>query len=109
MGTRVRLHICGNTSAILEGMGRLGCDIVDLDYLASLAEARHAMNPGQVLLGNMDPVSVLRNSGVDTITDTLENCYRDAGPLYIVGAGCEVPRGTPMANVECLRNYARTH
>jgi len=109
MGTLVRLHICGNTSAILAGMGRLGCDIVDLDYMASLAEARHAMPPRQVLLGNMDPVSVLRNSSVNAVTDTLENCYRDAGPLYIVGAGCEVPRGTPLANVECLRDYARSH
>lgn len=109
MGTLVRLHICGNTSAILAGMGRLGCDIVDLDYMASLAEARHAMPPRQVLLGNMDPVSVLRNSPTATVTDTLENCYRDAGPLYIVGAGCEVPRGTPLANVECLRDYARSH
>jgi MtaA/CmuA family methyltransferase len=109
MGTLVRLHICGNTSAILAGMGRLGCDIVDLDYMASLAEARHAMTPRQVLLGNMDPVSVLRNSPAAAVTDTLENCYRDAGPLYIVGAGCEVPRGTPLANVECLRDYARSH
>ncbi len=109
MGTLVRLHICGNTSAILDGMGRLGCDIVDLDYMASLADARHAMPPRQVLLGNMDPVSVLRNSPTATVADTLENCYRDAGPLYIVGAGCEVPRGTPMANVECLRDYARSH
>mgnify|MGYP001594306411 FL=1 len=32
MGARVRLHICGNTSTIVDGMGRLGCDIVDLDF-----------------------------------------------------------------------------
>ncbi len=32
MGAKVRLHICGNTKAIVDGMGRLGCDIVDLDY-----------------------------------------------------------------------------
>ena len=41
-----RLHICGNTSQILEGMGRLGCAIVDLDSMAPLAEARAAMGPG---------------------------------------------------------------
>jgi len=40
VGTRVRLHICGNTRHILEGMGRLGCEIVDLDYLAPVAEGR---------------------------------------------------------------------
>ena len=32
-------YICGNTSKILEGMGRLGCDMVDLDYFVSVADA----------------------------------------------------------------------
>lgn len=109
MGTLVRLHICGDTSAILAGMGRLGCDIVDLDYLASLAEARHDMPPSQVLLGNMDPVSVLRNSSTTAVTETVRKCHQDAGTRYIVGAGCEVPRGTPLENVACLRDYARSH
>ena len=31
LGAKVRLHICGNTRRILPGMGRLGCDIGDLD------------------------------------------------------------------------------
>lgn len=109
MGTKVRLHICGNTSAILEGIGRLGCDIVDLDYMASMAEGRTSMGPQQVLLGNMDPVSVLRNSPPATIIDVLEQCHREAGSRHIVGAGCEIPRGTPLENVHCLRQYARGH
>lgn len=33
MGAPVRLHICGDTRAILEGVGLLGCELVDLDYL----------------------------------------------------------------------------
>ena len=37
LGTKVRLHICGNTRHIAEGMGRLGCEIVDLDYLIPVA------------------------------------------------------------------------
>ena len=56
MGARVRLHICGNTRKILRGMGSLECDIVDLDFLTPMAEGRAAMGPGQVLLGNLDPV-----------------------------------------------------
>ena len=35
LGTHVRLHICGNTRFALAGMGRLGCDIVDLDSLVA--------------------------------------------------------------------------
>ena len=45
LGGKVRLHICGNTRRILEGMGKLGCDIVDLDSLAPISEARQKMGP----------------------------------------------------------------
>jgi len=42
LGSPVRLHICGDTRPNLERMGRLGCEIVDLDFLAPLADARAA-------------------------------------------------------------------
>ncbi|MDG2222172.1 MAG: uroporphyrinogen decarboxylase family protein [Rubripirellula sp.] len=42
MGATVRLHICGNTKSIVDGMGRLGCEIVDLDYFTPVDSARVA-------------------------------------------------------------------
>jgi MtaA/CmuA family methyltransferase len=109
MGTRVRLHICGNTRAILKGIGRLGCDIVDLDYPVPVAEARAAMGPGQVLLGNLNPVAVLKHQTPGAVTQAVAACHAEAGSRYIIGAGCEVPRGTPEANVMALWDYARAH
>ncbi len=109
MGARVRLHICGNTRKILRGMGSLGCDIVDLDFLSPMAEGRDAMGPGQVLLGNIDPVRALRDGTPQSITRLLAECYEAAGPRYIVGAGCEVPRGTPTENMQALTDFARSH
>ncbi len=106
MGTRVRLHICGNTARLLEGMGRLGCEIVDLDYLVPVSAARQAMGPDQVLLGNIDPVSVVRNGSPDSVTAAIAECHRQAGERYIVGAGCEIPRDTPPENVRALTQYA---
>ena len=38
MGARVRLHICGRTTHILEAMGRLGVDMIDLDFMVPLAK-----------------------------------------------------------------------
>jgi MtaA/CmuA family methyltransferase len=108
-GARVRLHICGNTRKLLEGMGSLGCDLVDLDFLTPMAEGRMAMGPDQVLLGNLDPVRALRDGTPESITNALEECYRAAGPRYIVGAGCEVPRGTPAENLSALGAFARSH
>jgi MtaA/CmuA family methyltransferase len=107
MGARVRLHICGNTRAILPGIGQLGCEIVDLDFMVPVAEARQAMGPDQILLGNIDPVRSLRDATPESIASALAACHRDAGPRYIVSAGCEVPRDTSPDNVRAMVDFAR--
>ena len=109
MGGKVRLHICGNTRRILPGLGKLGCSIVDLDSMAPISEARQQMTPGQVLLGNLNPVAVLRNGDPAAVTAAIAQCHRDAGAPFIVGAGCEVPRDTPPDNLRALCAYAHTH
>ena len=108
MGARVRLHICGNTRRILAGIGRLGCEIVDIDYMVPLAQAREQMGPGQTLLGNIDPVRALHDGTPESVTEAIAECHRVAGPRYIVGAGCEVPRDTPPENVRALAQYAQS-
>lgn len=109
MGTRIRLHICGNTKAIYEGMSELKCDIIDLDHMAPLAEARRRMRGEQVLLGNIDPVSIIQDSTPDQVYKALEECYRAAGDHYVVGAGCEIPQATPPENVKAMTEFARDH
>ncbi len=109
MGGRVRLHICGNTRRILGGMGKLGCDMIDLDFLSPVHEARAQMPPGQVLLGNIDPVRALRDGTPASVYQAIAECHRQAGAHYIVGAGCEVPRDTPAQNLLALAQYAREH
>lgn len=109
LGAKVRLHICGNTRKLVEGMGRLDCEIVDLDSLTPLADARQKMGAGQVLLGNLNPVTVLMNGTPESVTAGIAECHRQAGARFIVGAGCEVPRETPPKNLHALCKYARTH
>jgi MtaA/CmuA family methyltransferase len=109
LGGKVRLHICGNTRRILEGMGRLGCEIVDLDSMAPISEARQKMGANTVLLGNLNPVTVLRNGDPAGVTAAIAECHRQAGTPFIVGAGCEVPRDTPAENLHALCAYAHTH
>ncbi len=109
MGTKVRLHICGNTRKILAAMGSLGCEIVDLDYLSPMSEGRAAMGDKQVLLGNINPVKVLRDGTPEDVLRELNKCHNEAGEHYIVGAGCEVPRSTQPENIFAMRDYARNH
>jgi MtaA/CmuA family methyltransferase len=109
LGAKTRLHICGNTRRILGGMGTLGSDIVDLDFLVALDEGRAAMGPSQVLLGNIAPVRDLRGSIPASVYEIMGDRHRQAGDRYIIGAGCEVPRDTPDENLRALVRYAREH
>lgn len=109
LGAKVRLHICGNTRLSLSEMGQLSCEIVDLDSLAPIDEARAKMGPRQILLGNLNPVAVLRNGTPEAVTNSIAQCHRQAGARFIVGAGCEVPRDTPEPNLQALCAYAHEH
>ncbi|MBA4147774.1 MAG: uroporphyrinogen decarboxylase family protein [Verrucomicrobia bacterium] len=107
LGAKVRIHICGNTRPILGSIARLGCDIVDLDSLTPIVEARQKMGAQQIVLGNVNPVAVLRQGPPDFVTQTIAQCHLDAGARFIIGAGCEIPRDTSHENLQALCNYGR--
>ncbi len=109
MGGRVRLHICGNTSKSLEAIGSLKADLVDLDFMVSVAAAREAMGPEQTFTGNIDPVAVLRNGTPEGVSEAIAQCHQEAGTRYVVAAGCEVTRDTAYENVEALTRYTKSH
>lgn len=105
LGARVRLHICGNTTHLLDALGRLGADLIDIDYPVDLASARAQCGPAQVLAGNLHPVQTVKLDTPAGITAALAACERAAGPWWVIGAGCEIPRGTSPANFRALTGY----
>jgi MtaA/CmuA family methyltransferase len=106
-GGIARLHICGQTGGICDGMSALGCEIVDLDSLAPLRPCRCDSGDEQILLGSIDPVRVLRDRTPKEVEAELERCWDEAGPRFIIGAGCEVPRDTLHENLRTLVAFAR--
>lgn len=105
MGVPVRLHICGNTTHLLDGLGRLGADLIDIDYPVDLATARGQCGPAQVLAGNLHPVQTVKLGNPTAITAALDTCARAGGSSWAIGAGCEIPRGTPAENFLALTRY----
>ena len=106
LGTRVRLHICGNSAALLPAMRQLGCEIVDVDSVVPMSDARASVGAEQALCGNLDPVRVMLGGTPSAIRAAFAACHDEAGERYIVGAGCEIPRETPMRNLRALVEYA---
>lgn len=109
LGAKVRLHICGNTRFALDRIGKLGCDIVDLDFPVPVHEARTKMGPNQVLLGNLNPVQALLNGSPEEVQAKIAACHQEAGSRFILGAGCEVPRRTPPENLLAMVEYSKAH
>jgi MtaA/CmuA family methyltransferase len=105
-GGRVRLHICGRTGHLVSAMATLGCEIVDLDSMVDLRAARAAMGDRQVLLGNVHTVNIVKNGTPQDMRQALAKCRAEAGPAWIAGAGCEVPRHSPPENVRCFHEYS---
>ena len=107
-GGIVRLHICGNTRRILPEIGKLGCELVDIDSPVPLEDARAQLGPLQAVTGNLDPVRDIRNGSAETITRTLNALRQKAGERWVVAAGCEIVRDTPHDNLRAIMRFAQS-
>ena len=110
MGALVRLHICGNTNELFPLLAEVKADIVDLDWMADVGNARRLIGQGRMLSGNIDPVRVVQDGTPAAVSAGLSRCFEQAGgKFYAVNAGCEIPRRTPAANLQAMRDFARSH
>ena len=101
-GGFVRLHICGNTTHLLDQFVGLPIDVLDVDHLVDLTTVRRVIGPNIVLAGNLDPVGVIMQGTPGSIRHTLKSRVAEADPPFCVNAGCEIPSGTPVENLRAL-------
>ncbi|NTU51715.1 MAG: uroporphyrinogen decarboxylase, partial [Candidatus Aminicenantes bacterium] len=101
-GAAAKLHICGNTAPIVGLMAQTGADVIDLDWMVPLDEARGTVGPGVTLCGNFDPVGVLLKGTPKTVAAAAHECLRQGGSRFILMPGCEVPPETPEANIRAF-------
>lgn len=103
------LHICGNTTRILEAMLATGVDALELDYKTDAQRAHDTMKGRAAFIGNIDPSSVLALGTpalVETRTRELLQVFADT-PGFILNAGCAIPAETPPANLRAMIAAAR--
>jgi len=105
-GAKIRLHICGDSRSILDSISKLNCEIIDIDSMVPMDEARAKIGPQACLLGGVDPVRELQNCSPHEVLNALTKYHLEAGSRYIVGAGCEVPPGTPPENLKIMADFA---
>ncbi len=105
LGALAKLHICGNTTAILPDMIKTGTNIVDVDHLVPSMELfTSLLSDAQVLSGNSDPVSVIQDGSKDDIFNSIRECLKQTRGRGIVSAGCEITPETSIKNFTFYRD-----
>jgi len=106
-GALAKLHICGNTEAILPQMIATGADIIDIDHLVpSMIGFAELLSMHQVFSGKADPVSVIQNGTINEIRKEVQDDFMQAKGRCIVSAGCEITPGTTVDNMIAFRTAA---
>ena len=96
-GVLVKLHICGNTTNLLEDMVRSGADLYNVDHLVDFDTAHEIYgNADKCFKGNVDPVEDVLQATPDECSRKALSCIRKAqDSRYMLSAGCEIPAETP--------------
>jgi len=107
LGALAKLHICGNTAAILPDMIATGADIIDVDHLVpSMANFADRLGAHQVFAGKTDPVSIIQDGTPAQIGAGVHACRVQANGRCIVSAGCEITPGTTLENLRAFQAAA---
>jgi len=99
MGALARLHICGNTTHILNDMADTGADIIDLDWKVDFHLAAKTFGDRAVACGNFNPVAVMMQGKPEEVYEATLYCLQADPRRVISAAGCEVPDKTPVENI----------
>ena len=102
-GASVKLHICGNTTHLLESFRDLDADIIDLDWQLDLDRSREILGNNIVIGGNINPVLVQDKTEEEVylLSRALVDKYKDQ--KYLLAAGCEISVLTPHRNLSAMR------
>ncbi|MGD9396790.1 MAG: uroporphyrinogen decarboxylase family protein [Candidatus Thorarchaeota archaeon] len=110
LGAGATLHICGKTSRILEMMCATGADVLSIDSLVKISEAREIIQDRVCLMGNVD-TSLMINGTPDDVKSEAETCIGMAGSKggFVLSTSCDTPIEVPEANMRSLVDSAITH
>ena len=107
LGSKVKLHICGNIEHILPSISELNLDIIDIDWQVNVLKARDILGENIVLKGNINPVFI-QEASVQQLEDfTTELLANTRNQRFILSGGCEIGVNTPLANLMKLSEISK--
>ena len=100
----VILHNCGQTLPLLSSLEGTAAAGLSLGNACTIADALPQLKSSTLVLGNIDPVSVLQRGTPGDVKKIVgERLEQTAAyPNFILSSGCDMPHGTPLANIDMM-------
>ena len=95
------LHICGNTTHLIEKMSTSGAIALSLDWQVNMKETIKKLPKDMCLIGNLDPVAVfldMTKEKVREVTLKLKDDMKEHSN-FIISSGCDLPIKVKDENV----------
>ncbi|MBQ1871537.1 MAG: uroporphyrinogen decarboxylase family protein [Lachnospiraceae bacterium] len=106
------LHICGTSRGLWEYIKESGVGLFGLDNVESIEEAKEVLGPVMAIQGNVPPVDVMKLGTPEEVLESGRICIeqgRDSRCGFVLTSGCQMPIGTPEANMHALVDAARIY
>jgi uroporphyrinogen decarboxylase len=103
------LHVCGNSKHLVKAMCDTGVQGLSLDAPMDMVATIEAMPEDVVLVGNVDPVSVIVQSSPEQVASATRGLLEAMAPYpnFILSTGCDLPPETPLANIDAFMRAGR--
>jgi len=101
-GKTPSLHNCGSIDHMIENLCATGIEALHINYVCDARSAYERIPEDVVLMGSLDPSSVLLQSTPDQIESATHSLLTKMADCerFIISSGCDVAPGTPLANIE---------
>ena len=106
----VSVHICGDTTPLLEEIVNCGFSAFSIDNAVDLAVAKERIGDKIPLIGNVPPTDIMYIGTPEQVRQSVRECFRkawDSPRGFTISTGCACPYGTPLENALAYMDEAK--
>jgi MtaA/CmuA family methyltransferase len=111
-GKILSLHICGDSTPLLEDMAVTGAEVLEIDHQVSIGKAWEKTENRVVLWGNIDPVTVLLQGNSHEVTSSVRGLISEVKDVgcnkFVLSSGCTLAPSTPSENLHAFIQESRS-
>lgn len=103
-GKYASIHICGNSTPLLDDILRIAPTCFSLESKVDLTAAREKLGGKVCVMGNVSPTGSFLTGTPEAVVQEGKDCIHAWGdtPGFVLSVGCDFPKKVPLENVMAL-------